>query len=192
MSRVAVRERWNAVVEGAGPTGFGWHTTAEEVTEGMELEDTRVAITGCNSGLGYETMRVLANRGAEVYGAARTESKAARACESVDGETIPLACELSDLEAVGACASSVTSQTSELDVLICNAGIMALPEREQVAGYEKHFFVNHVGHFALISHLADHLADDGRVVVLSSEAHRNAPDDGIRFDDLAAEDWYDP
>lgn len=192
MSRVAVRERWNAFVEGPGPNGFGWHTTAEEVTEGLDLEGTRVAVTGCNSGLGYETMRVLSDRGASVCGAARSKNKARDACESVDGETVPVVCELSDLESVASAADEIGDATSELDVLVCNAGIMALPEREEVAGYEKQFFVNHVGHFALITELLDHLADDGRVVVLSSAAHRNAPDGGIRFDDLAAESWYDP
>src|SRR5690242_13947640 len=79
-----------------GPSGFGYGSTAEEVTEGLSLEGKAMLVTGCNSGLGHEAMRVLALRGAKVVGTARTYEKAKAACDSVPGHTMPLACELSD------------------------------------------------------------------------------------------------
>jgi len=177
--------------KGTGPSGFGWTSTAEEVTEGLDLGDKRMLITGCNSGIGKESVRVLAMRGATVFGAARNERKATEACESVDGDTRPIVCELSDPESVRGCAEEVASEDAPLDAVICNAGIMALPELEQVHGYEKQFFVNHIGHFILVTELLETLADDGRVVMLSSHAHHRAPDEGIQFDNLSGERGYD-
>jgi WW domain-containing oxidoreductase len=75
-----------------GPSGFGYGSTAEDVTEGLSLEGKTMLVTGCNSGLGLETMRVLVLRGARVVGTARTIEKARRACESVGGQTVPLVC----------------------------------------------------------------------------------------------------
>lgn len=178
--------------KGTGPSGFGYNSTAEEVTEGLGLDDWTVLITGCNSGLGAETSRVLVERGATVLGAARTQEKAERACDKIegDGEAIPLVCELSDPTSVNQCADKVADRNVELDAVICNAGIMALPELEQVMGYEKQFFVNHIGHSILVLGLLDQLADDGRVVMLSSRAHRNTVDGGIDFDNLSGEQGY--
>jgi hypothetical protein len=76
-----------------GPSGFGYGSTAEQVTAGLSLRGKTMLVTGCNSGLGYETMRVLALRGARVVGTARTVGKAKEACDSVQGETVPVACE---------------------------------------------------------------------------------------------------
>jgi len=178
--------------KGTGPSGFGYNSTAEEVAEVLELEDWTVLITGCNSGLGAETSRVLVDRGATVLGAARTQEKAERACDEIEGngEAIPMVCELSDPTSVNQCADDVADRDVELDAIICNAGIMALPELEQVMGYEKQFFVNHIGHSILVLGLLDHLAEDGRVVMLSSRAHRNTVDGGIDFDNLSGEDGY--
>jgi len=74
-----------------GPSGFGYRTTAEQVTEAMSLAGRTMLVTGCNSGLGLETMRVLALRGAQVVGTARTIKKAREACAMVTGQTVPLA-----------------------------------------------------------------------------------------------------
>ncbi|MFB6350278.1 MAG: SDR family oxidoreductase [Bradymonadaceae bacterium] len=177
-------------IKGTGPNGFGWASTAEEVTEGLDLSDKRMLITGCNSGIGKETMRVLAMRGATVFGAARTQQKAERTCESVEGDTRPVVCELSEPDSVRSCADEVASSEGSLDAIICNAGIMALPDLEQVHGYEKQFFVNHIGHFILVTELLEQLADDGRVVMLTSDAHNRAPEAGIEFDNLSGEDHY--
>ena len=176
--------------KGTGENGFGWSTTADEVTDGLDLSGRTILITGSNSGLGFETMRVLAARGATVLAAARSQQKADDAASRVDGDTHPVVCELSDPSSVRACADDIRAAGHTLDAIICNAGIMALPKRQTVFGYEKQFFVNHVGHFILVTELLDELADDGRVVVLSSAAHEMAPDKGIEFDDLGAEKRY--
>jgi NAD(P)-dependent dehydrogenase (short-subunit alcohol dehydrogenase family) len=177
--------------KGKGPSGFGYGSTAEDVTAGMKLDGKTILVTGCNSGLGLETMRVLALRGAHVIGTARSEAKAREACASVTGKTTGLACELSDPKSVRACVESVKKLGVKLDALICNAGIMSLPKLEKAFGYELQFFTNHVGHFMLVTGLLDALADDGRVVMLSSGAHMMAPKGGIELDNLSGDRSYD-
>jgi WW domain-containing oxidoreductase len=77
-----------------------------------------------------------------------------------------------------------------LDAIICNAGIMALPRLHQAHGLELQFLTNHIGHFILVTGLLDVLADDGRVVMLSSAAHLMAPKGGIEFDNLSGARGY--
>jgi WW domain-containing oxidoreductase len=169
-------------------------STAEQVTEGLDLSDKTILVTGVNSGLGYETMRVLAMRGAHVLGAARTMEKAKKACKSVTGKTTPIVCELSDLDNVAACAKSVQNMDIALDVLICNAGIMALPELKVKDGLELQFLTNHMGHFLLTYLLQDRLkqALEGRIVMLSSLAHIMSVKGGINFDNLDGSKGYRP
>ena len=173
-----------------GPSGFGYGSTAEQVTEGVSLAGQTILVTGCNSGLGLETMRVLAKRGARVIGTARTVAKAKAAGDEVKGQILPLACELSDPTSVRSAVESVKRDDLKLDAIICNAGIMALPKLEQAYGYELQFFTNHIGHFLLVTGLLDQLTDSGRVVMLSSAAHQNAPKEGIQFDNLSGEKGY--
>ncbi len=173
-----------------GPSGFGYGTTAEQVTDGRSLEGKTYLVTGCNSGLGQEALRVLTMRGARVVGTARTLEKAKAACDEVKGKTVPLACELSDPKSVLACVESVKRENIKLDGIICNAGIMALPKLEQAFGYELQFFTNHIGHFILVTGLLGQLTDTGRVVMLSSSAHRMAPKEGIQFDNLSGSKGY--
>jgi NAD(P)-dependent dehydrogenase (short-subunit alcohol dehydrogenase family) len=175
-----------------GPNGFGYGSTAQDVTAGLSLAGKTCLITGCNSGLGFEAMRVLTLRGAHVIGAARTLEKAQRACGCVAGQTTPVACELADPASVRQCISTLTSARIGLDVILCNAGIMALPTLTQAYGYELQFFTNHIGHFILVNGLLGNLAADARVVVLSSTAHRYAPKGGIEFDNLSGEKGYRP
>ena len=181
-----------SMLAGKGPNGFGYGSTAEDVTEGLDLTGKTFLVTGCNSGLGLETMRVLTKRGAHVIGTARTAAKASEAGASVGGKTTGVACELAEPASVRAAVERVKSLGTKLDAIVCNAGIMALPKRETAHGYELQFFTNHVGHFLLVTGLLDQLADAGRVVVVSSEAHRQAPPETIRFDDLGAEKSYSP
>jgi NAD(P)-dependent dehydrogenase (short-subunit alcohol dehydrogenase family) len=176
--------------KGKGPSGFGYGSTAEDVTEGLDLNGRTILLTGCNSGIGKETLRVLANRGAHVIAAARTVEKAQAACENVGGETTPVACELSEPASVQACAAQVMELGRPLDSIICNAGIMALPTLNQKRGYELQFFTNHIGHFILVTSLLDSLAEKGRVVMVSSDAHKGAPPEGIQFDNLTGEREY--
>lgn len=173
-----------------GPSGFGYGSTAEQVTEGLDLSGKVVLVTGCNSGLGQEALRVLALRGARVVGTARTLEKARVACEGAPGKNLPLACDLASPASVRACVAAVQQQGLRLDALICNAGIMALPKLELSQGYELQFFTNHVGHFLLVTGLLDQLTEEGRVVMLSSAAHKMAPKGGIQFDNLTGEKSY--
>jgi NAD(P)-dependent dehydrogenase (short-subunit alcohol dehydrogenase family) len=173
-----------------GPSGFGYGTTAEQVTEGLSLQGQTLLVTGCNSGLGAEALRVLALRGARVVGTARTLDKAKVACAAVAGETLPLACELSEPASVRACVENVKRAGAVLDAIVCNAGVMALPTLHQAHGYELQFFANHIGHFMLVTGLVDQLGEAGRVVMLSSSAHRQAPKAGIEFDNLDGAKHY--
>ena len=172
---------------------FGKRSTAEDVTAGMDLTGKTALVTGCNSGLGLETMRVLALRGAHVIGAARTLEKATNACDSVEGKTTPLVVELTDLSGIVDAGKQVADMGDPVDMLILNAGIMQLPELQLSNGVERQFAVNHVGHFLLTLRLLDQVkaAEAGRVVVVSSGAHRWAPN-GIRFDNLDGSQDYDP
>ena len=179
-----------SMFKGKGPSGFGYGSSAEDVTAGLDLSGRTILLTGCNSGIGKETLRVLAKRGAHVIAAARTLEKAQAACHDVGGETTPVACELSEPASVQACAAQVITLGRPLDAIICNAGIMALPELNQKFGYELQFFTNHIGHFILVTSLLDSLADNGRVVMVSSDAHNRAPREGIQFDNLTGEREY--
>jgi len=169
---------------------FGAKSTAEEVTQGIDLTGQTWLITGCNSGLGYETARVLALRGAHIIGLSRTVDKAAAALSELGIEGTPVACELSDLDSVRAAVQTVRA-LAPLNGIIANAGIMALPELSQVHGIERQFFTNHIGHFVLVTGLMDRLTDDGRVVMLSSGAHFYAKR-GLELDNLSGEDEYEP
>lgn len=180
-----------SMLAGKGPSGFGYGSTAEEVTAGRDLHGKRYLITGSNSGIGLETARVLTLRGATVLCAARTAEKAREATAGfTGGQTIPVPCELSEPASVRACVAAVRALGTPLDGIIANAGIMALPKLEQKYGYELQFFTNHVGHYILVTGLLDQLTADGRVVVLSSAAHKNAPAAGIVFDNLSGERDY--
>ena len=149
-----------------GASGFGYNSTAEEVTEGNDLKGKTYLVTGINSGLGQETIRVLSLRGATIIGAARSEAKAAYAMAGLSGTTIPLACELSEPASVRAAVAKVRAGGHAIDGIIANAGIMALPKRTVQHGLELQFLTNHIGHFLLVTGLLDTLTADGRVVML--------------------------
>ena len=171
---------------------FGKSSTAEDVTAGIDLSGKVALITGVNSGIGFETMRVLAKRGAHVIGTARTLDKATDAARQVEGSITPLACELENPASIRACAEAVAAIGKPLDICIANAGIMALPKLEQVNGIEKQFATNHLGHFLLVRLLQPQIeaARSARVVIVSSAAHAMAPSVGIEFDNLSGEHGY--
>ncbi|WP_372013632.1 SDR family NAD(P)-dependent oxidoreductase [Pseudoxanthomonas sp. 10H] len=172
------------------PAGFTATTTAEEATAGLDLRGRTVLVTGCNSGIGLETLRVLALRGAHVIGTARSPDKGRAACAGVRGRATPVVLDLADFASVRACASQVRAIAPRLDALVCNAGIV-LDDWERVGGLEKQFVVNHLGHHLLVEELlAPVIAARGRVVVLGSGDHRNAPPGGIQFGRLSGEGWH--
>ena len=169
---------------------YGAASTAEEVTDGLDLAGTTWLVTGCNSGLGLETARVLSLRGGRIIAAARTLAKAADALKGLGIDGLPVACELSDLASVREAVSEIRNG-GLLDGIVANAGIMALPALSQVHGYERQFFTNHMGHFVLVTGLLDRLTPAGRVVMLSSGAHYYAKR-GMELDNLSGEADYDP
>ncbi|MCX2980893.1 SDR family oxidoreductase [Halieaceae bacterium IMCC14734] len=171
---------------------FNKRSTADQVTEDLDLSGQVAVITGVNSGLGLETMRVLAARGAHIIGLARTLEKANEACAGIDGETTPLACELSDLASVRECGLAIKAMGVPIDMLILNAGIMAPRELTLANGVEMQFATNHLGHFLLLQHLLEPVKQaKGRIVILSSAAHMTSNRRGIDFDNLDAGLGYD-
>ena len=172
-------------------TEFDFYSTAEIVTEGLDLQGQKWLVTGCNSGLGLETVRVLAMRGAHIVAAARTEEKAQCVLHNLNIEGTPVACDLSELNSVKGAISFIQGEGIALQGIIANAGIMALPQLQQINGIELQFFTNHVGHFLLVTKLCDQLEDDGRVVILSSAAHYYAAQSGLELDNISGEKDYD-
>jgi len=180
--------------------GFNKRSTAEQVTEGVDLAGKVALVTGCNSGIGAETVRVLAKRGAHVIGTARSLAKATEACAELsdpvadtDTKSItPLACELTDHDSIRSAAAEINGQFEKLDIVVCNAGIMALPKFESVAGLEKQFMTNHIGHFLLVNLLMDKITASpaARIVNVSSAAHLQAPSVGIDFENLESDKGY--
>src|SRR2546429_4109007 len=146
-----------------------------------------ILVTGANSGLGLRSAEALASRGARVVMGCRNQEKAAVALETVKNaaadaapEVMPL--DLADLDDVRACAQRLTDKLDPLDVLMNNAGVMAIPHQRTKQGFEMQFGTNHLGHFALTGLLLPILrqADAPRVVTVSSVVHRAGR---IRFND---------
>ncbi len=175
--------------EGVPQSPFDESATAGQVTEGVDLSGKLAVVTGCTSGIGFETMRVLAKRGALVIGTSRSLDRAHAACAQVVGQTMPAQLDLSDFESVVRCAESIRGLRTPIDMLVCNAGYRGGGnDRQLINGIEKHFVVNHLGHFIFVNQLLQHLylAWQGRIVVVASRAaYRGAPAVGIDFSDLA-------
>ena len=165
-------------------------STAEDATAGLDLRGRTIVVTGCNSGIGQETMRVLALRGAHVIGTARSIASGEAACAAVKGLATPVVLDLADFDSVVAASDTIRAFDVPIDALVCNAGVV-LDALEQVHGIEKTFVVNHLGHYLLVRRLLDRVvaAPQGRVVVLGSGDERNAPPGGIQFDDLSGAGW---
>ncbi|MGB5335994.1 MAG: SDR family NAD(P)-dependent oxidoreductase [Woeseiaceae bacterium] len=180
--------------EGVPRSPFDDTSTAEQVTEGVDLTGKLAVVTGCSSGIGFETMRVLAKRGAVVVGTSRSLEKAHKACARVVGQTMPARLELSDFDSVVRCAEAINGLRTPIDILVCNAGYRGGGnERQLVNGIEKHFAINHLGHFVLVNRLLERLflAWQGRIVMVASRAaYRGAPAAGINFSDLSLADDY--
>lgn len=179
-----------AKIKGVGPSGFGYGSTAQDVVRELDLEGLTVLLTGCNSGLGLSAARALSARGAKLVATARSREKAQEACAGLPAETLPVACELSEPSSVRASVEEIRGRVEKLDAIVCNAGIMALPKLNVKHGLELQFLTNHMGHFLLVTGLLDKLAPQGRVVMLSSDAHRAAPAEGIAFDNLDGHKGY--
>jgi NAD(P)-dependent dehydrogenase (short-subunit alcohol dehydrogenase family) len=151
----------------------------------------RVAIvTGANTGLGFETARMLAGRGASVVLAVRDVAKGREAASRIPGDVTVQALDLTSLESVRAAAADLRAAHSRIDLLINNAGVMYTPKQTTADGFELQFGTNHLGHFALTGLLLDRLlpVPGSRVVTVSSTGHRIRA--AIHFDDLQWERSY--
>ncbi|MEB3071521.1 oxidoreductase [[Mycobacterium] vasticus] len=126
-------------------------------------------VTGANGGLGEIVTRTLAAKGATVVMACRNTGKAQQIADGIGGDVTVAALDLGSLASV----RDFAAQQSGFDVLINNAGIMNIPMRRTVDGFETQFGVNHLGHFALTGLLLDRIGD--RVVTVSSIAHKQTP-----------------
>jgi NAD(P)-dependent dehydrogenase (short-subunit alcohol dehydrogenase family) len=155
-----------------------------------DLSGRTALVTGANSGLGLESARALATAGARVLLACRDEGRARDAlatvaAEATGAEPEVVQLDLADLDSVATAAEDVAGRVERLDVLLNNAGVMAIPLRRTAQGHEAQFGTNHLGHFALTGRLLPVLlaAERPRVVTTSSFMHRMGR---MRWDDL---DW---
>ncbi len=150
----------------------------------------RVVITGGNSGLGLETAKVLVARGANVVIACRNKKKAEAAVQEIareaqdGGDVVAMDLDLSKLKSVRDFAEAYKKKYDRLDVLVNNAGLMAVPRGKTADGFETQIGVNHMGHFVLTSRLLPVLlaTPGSRVITLSSGMHAYGQND--YFDDI--------
>lgn len=168
-------------------SGFGAKSTTDEVLAGHDLTGMTVFITGGASGLGQETARAMAAKGAHVVLAARDQSKLDAAAAEIRKQTgsdkvDTIQCDLASLASVRACGKEANERFDKIDLLINNAGVMACPLGRTAEGFELQFGTNHLGHFVLTKYLLP-LVENGsgkRIVNLSSRAHHM---DQVHFDD---------
>ncbi len=166
--------------------------TKEDIND---LTGKVVIVTGANSGIGYETARALAGAGAETVLACRNLEKGRQAAEQIRMEDPPgtvrlMPLDLADLASACSFSELFKERYDRLDILINNAGVMALAERLETAdGFEMQFGTNHLGHFALTGLLIERIKDTqgARVVNVSSVAEMIGR---INFDDLNARKSY--
>ncbi len=162
------------------PATFGATSTTEDLLADADLHGQRILVTGVSAGIGVETARALAAHSAKVVGTARNLEKARAAAARVRGQAAPEAVlqlielDLASLASVRACADRLVSKGKPFDLVIANAGVMAGPKRTTVDAFEAQFGTNHLGHFVLINRIAGLLKSGGRIVMVSSAAHRRA------------------
>lgn len=156
-----------------------------------ELTGKIIVVTGGNSGLGYESVRAFAIKGAEVVLASRTMEKGEQAKAEIlkdlpDAKISVMELDLADLDSVRSFAADFRKKYKQLDVLLNNAGIMMSPYFKTEDGFEAQFGTNHLGHFALTGLVFDLLlkTEGARIVNVSSGAHKNGSMD---FDNLQFE-----
>ncbi len=177
---------------------FDRTSTTDDVLDGVDLSGRRFVVTGASSGLGEESARSLAARGASVTMLARSPEKNAAAAARIraglpeaDLELGTL--DLGELSSIRRCAAEFLEAHDRIDVLVNNAGVMACPEGRTSDGFETQFGTNHLGHFLLTGLLAPALleAEEPRIVTLSSAAHMigDVDLDDPNFDSAPYDAW---
>jgi NAD(P)-dependent dehydrogenase (short-subunit alcohol dehydrogenase family) len=173
---------------------FDAKTTADEVLAGVDLSGKQYLVTGISSGIGLETARSLLAHGASVVGTVRALDRAGSATALIrdagtqgQGDLELIELDLASLGSVKAAADRLVKTGKRFDAIIANAGVMATPFGLSADGFEVQFATNYLGHFALIRQLDSLIADNGRVILLSSQAHRVADVDlqDINFEQQA-------
>lgn len=167
---------------------LGAQTTTEDVVEGVDLSGQVAVVTGASGGLGEETARALASRGATVVLAARNPDKVREAAERITASGVrggigSLIVDLGSFESIRTAAAELVERHPSINLAILNAGVMAPPLGRTAEGHELQFGTNHLGHFLFTMLLRDSLVAGApsRVVVLSSAGHR-----------VAGMNWADP
>lgn len=166
---------------------FGPATTTDDVLAGRDLTGQTHLVTGSSGGLGLETCRALAAKGARVVMAARNAEKNSAAIATIkeqhpDADLHPVELDLGDLASVRQCADAVVAAHPQLTSVIGNAGVMATPFEHTADGFERQFGTNHLGHYVLVNRLVPALvaASPSRIVLLSSAGHSMGQ---VDFDD---------
>lgn len=143
-----------------------------------DLTGRTAVVTGANGGLGLQTAKVFAAKGAHVVMAVRNHEKAAKAVEEITAQFPDASLELVELdlgsqESVQKAAETILAGHDQIDLLVNNAGLMAMPERQTTDGYEMQFGVNHLGHWTFTALLMPAIlaAPEARVVTVTSTAH---------------------
>ena len=177
---------------------FGATSTSDEVLADVDLTGRVAAVTGASGGLGLETVRALAARGAHIVLAARSRDKLAAALRTIraelpDASLEPVVLDLADVASARRAAFDVLTSVDRLDLLINNAGVMCTPFGHTTDGFETQIGTNHLGHMAWTVPLMDLLTRDGggRIVNLSSAGHRfgDVDLDDLNFDHRAYDPW---
>jgi NAD(P)-dependent dehydrogenase (short-subunit alcohol dehydrogenase family) len=158
---------------------FGATSTTDDVLSHVNLHGKGILVTGVSAGIGVETARALAARGAHVVGAARDLTKAKTATEQVRkdaevnrGSFELVELDLANLKSVRTCADRLLANDEPFDVVIANAGVMATPFGHTTDGFETQFGTNHLGHFVFVNRIAPLIRAGGRLINLSSAGHR--------------------
>jgi WW domain-containing oxidoreductase len=178
----------------AGSIPHGARSTANQVLAGVDLTRKWILVTGCNEEIGFETMNALVANGAHVFGLASSLASAKMACDQIGPRATPLECDLADLDSVAAAAEMIRDLQVSLDAIITAAEVATPPTLRTRFGVELQFLGNHIGHFALVNQLLDLVRNGtGRIVIVSNSASvRQAPPEGIMFDNLDGHRFYDP
>jgi WW domain-containing oxidoreductase len=134
--------------------------TADEVLAGVDLYRKRMVVTGCDSDIGFETMKSLAANGAHVIGLARTIEEARAACAAADRSCTPISCDLTDLRSIDAAVCLIRAGSAPLDAVVTNSEIDSQPATHAIFEY--------IGAFALLNRLCDLLRRNGGRIVMAT------------------------
>lgn len=150
-----------------------------------KLQNKTAIVTGANSGMGMATVRALSDMGAKVIMLCRSEKRGTEALEKLSSEKYRdlelILCDLGNYDSIRAFANIVRRGYDHIDILVNNAGFISLDRQETGEGLERQFGINHIGHFLLTMSLLDLIGEGGRIVNVTSGAHKAGK---IHFDDI--------